>query len=109
MLVLHSVHYMNILVSEAKTYGFSDFVIICRMNLVITSVCLYYNLIMNALKYYNASDAPQLPVFVHNPLLLAKDVKHVLTHRILLAVWCPLHPFQFILVFYLMSVSLLFQ
>ena len=34
---------------------------------------------------YNASDAPQLPAFVHNPLLLAKDVKHVLTHRILLA------------------------
>lgn len=33
---------------------------------------------------YNASDAPQLPAFVHNPLLLAKDVKHVLTHRILL-------------------------
>ena len=34
---------------------------------------------------YNASDALQLPAFVHNPLLLAKDVKHVLTHRILLA------------------------
>ena len=34
---------------------------------------------------YNASDAPQLPAFVHNPFLLAKDVKHVLTHRILLA------------------------
>lgn len=33
---------------------------------------------------YNASDALQLPAFVHNPLLLAKDVKHVLTHRILL-------------------------
>ena len=34
---------------------------------------------------YNASDALQVPAFVHNPLLLAKDVKHVLTHRILLA------------------------
>ena len=34
---------------------------------------------------YNASDAPQLPAFVHNPFLLAKDVKHVLTHRILRA------------------------
>ena len=37
---------------------------------------------------YNASDALQLPAFVHNPLLLAKDVKHVLTHRILLADFC---------------------
>ena len=30
----------------------------------------------------------------------------VVLHRHLLAVWCPLHPFQFILVFYLMLVSL---
>ena len=30
----------------------------------------------------------------------------VVLHRHLLAVWCPLHPFQFILVFYLMPVSL---
>ena len=34
---------------------------------------------------YNVSDVKELPSFVKNPILLAKDVKHVLTHRILLA------------------------
>lgn len=34
---------------------------------------------------YNVSDVKELPPFVKNPILLAKDVKHVLTHRILLA------------------------
>ena len=34
---------------------------------------------------YNISDMKELPSFVKNPILLAKDVKHVLTHRILLA------------------------
>ena len=34
---------------------------------------------------YNMSDMKELPSFVKDPILLAKDVKHVLTHRILLA------------------------
>lgn len=34
---------------------------------------------------YNISDMKELPSFVKDPILLAKDVKHVLTHRILLA------------------------
>ena len=34
---------------------------------------------------YNVADVKELPPFVKNPILLAKDVKHVLTHRILLA------------------------
>ena len=34
---------------------------------------------------YNVSDVKEFPSFVKNPILLAKDVKHVLTHRILLA------------------------
>ena len=34
---------------------------------------------------YNVSDVKELPSFVKNPILLAQDVKHVLTHRILLA------------------------
>ena len=34
---------------------------------------------------YNVSDVKEQPSFVKNPVLLAKDVKHVLTHRILLA------------------------
>ena len=34
---------------------------------------------------YNVSDVKEQPSFVKNPIVLAKDVKHVLTHRILLA------------------------
>ena len=34
---------------------------------------------------YNVSDVKELPPFVKNPILMAKDVKHVLTHRILFA------------------------
>ena len=34
---------------------------------------------------YNISDMKELPSFMKDPILLAKDVKHVLTHRILLA------------------------
>ena len=40
---------------------------------------------LKAKEPYNISDMKELPSFVKDPILLAKDVKHVLTHRILLA------------------------
>ena len=43
---------------------------------------------------------------IHRQNLIEMMPTLVVLHRHLLAVWCPLHPFQFILVFYLMPVSL---
>ena len=34
---------------------------------------------------FNASEFESMPSFVCDPILLAKDVKHMLTHRVLLA------------------------
>ena len=43
---------------------------------------------------------------IHRQHLIEMMTTLVVLYRHLLAVWCPLHPFQFILVFYLMPVSL---
>jgi len=43
---------------------------------------------------------------IHRQHLIEMMTTLVVLHRHLPAVWCPLHPFQFILVFYLMPVSL---
>ena len=43
---------------------------------------------------------------IHRQHLIEMMPTLVVLHRHLLAVWCPLHPLQFILVFYLMLVSL---